>query len=89
LQHGLQLHKELSRLEENLGAAEVELQEDMTSRRVKTKAGIDKAEKHRNRTKAKARGKVEWPYRRSWTFAFSLGKPFVTTALLLPYGEFA
>ena len=33
--------------------------QDMTSRRVKTKAGIDEAEKCRNRTKARVRAKVE------------------------------
>ena len=33
----------------------------MTSRRVKTKAGVDEAEKRRNRTKARVRAKVEWP----------------------------
>ena len=37
--------------------------QDMTSRRVKTKAGVDEAEKRRNRTKAKVRAKVEWPFR--------------------------
>ncbi|HEX3940091.1 MAG TPA: IS5 family transposase [Acidobacteriaceae bacterium] len=37
--------------------------QDMTSRRVKTKAGIDEAEKSRNRTKARVRAKVEWPFR--------------------------
>jgi len=36
---------------------------DMTSRRVKTKAGVDEAEKRRNRTKARVRAKVEWPFR--------------------------
>jgi hypothetical protein len=35
----------------------------MTSRRVKTKAGVDEAEKRRNRTKARVRAKVEWPFR--------------------------
>ena len=35
----------------------------MTSRRVKTKAGVDEAEKARNRTKARVRAKVEWPFR--------------------------
>lgn len=35
----------------------------MTSRRVKTKAGDDEAEKRRNRTKARVRAKVEWPSR--------------------------
>lgn len=39
------------------------LMPDMTSRRVKTKAGIDEAEKRRNRTKARVRAKVEWPFR--------------------------
>jgi transposase, IS5 family len=37
--------------------------QDMTSRRVKTKAGVDEAEKRRNRTKARVRAKVEWPFR--------------------------
>ena len=35
--------------------------QDMTSRRVKTKAGMDQDEKRRNRTKARVRAKVEWP----------------------------
>src|SRR4051794_22106587 len=37
--------------------------QDMTSRRVKTKAGVDEEEKRRNRTKARVRAKVEWPFR--------------------------
>ena len=37
--------------------------QDMTSRRVKTKAGVDQAEKRKNRTKARVRAKVEWPFR--------------------------
>ena len=37
--------------------------QDMTSRRVKTKAGVDEAEKRRNSTKARVRAKVEWPFR--------------------------
>ncbi len=37
--------------------------QDMTSRRVKTKTGVDEAEKRRNRTKARVRAKVEWPFR--------------------------
>jgi IS5 family transposase len=37
--------------------------QDMTSRRVKTKAGVDEVEKRKNRTKAKVRSKVEWPFR--------------------------
>lgn len=37
--------------------------QDMTSRRVKTKAGVDEAEKRKNRTKARVRAKVEWPLR--------------------------
>jgi IS5 family transposase len=37
--------------------------QDMTSRRVKTKAGVDEAEKRRNSTKARVRAKVEWPLR--------------------------
>jgi len=39
------------------------LAQDMTSRRVKTKAGGDEAEKRRNRTKAQVRAKVECPFR--------------------------
>lgn len=37
--------------------------QDMTSRRVKTKAGVDEEQKRKNRTKAKVRSKVEWPFR--------------------------
>ncbi len=37
--------------------------QDMTSHRVKTKAGVDQDEKRRNRTKARVRSKVEWPFR--------------------------
>ena len=37
--------------------------QDMRSRRVKTKAGVDEAEKRRNRTKARVRAKVEWSFR--------------------------
>ena len=37
--------------------------QDMTSRRVKTKAGVDEIEKRKNRTKARVRAKVEWPFR--------------------------
>jgi transposase, IS5 family len=37
--------------------------QDMTSRRVKAKAGVNEAEKRRNRTKARVRTKVEWPFR--------------------------
>jgi len=37
--------------------------QDMTSRRVKSKTGVDEAEKRRNQTKAKVRAKVEWPFR--------------------------
>ncbi len=37
--------------------------QDMTSRRVKTKAGVDEAQKRKNRTKARVRAKVEWPFR--------------------------
>jgi len=37
--------------------------QDMTSRRVKTNGGVDEAEKSRNRTKARVRAKVEWPFR--------------------------
>src|ERR1700738_365805 len=37
--------------------------QDMTSRRVKTKSGVDEMEKRKNRTKARVRAKVEWPFR--------------------------
>jgi transposase, IS5 family len=37
--------------------------QDMTSRRVKTKAGVDEMEKLKNRTKARVRAKVEWSFR--------------------------
>jgi IS5 family transposase len=37
--------------------------QDMTSRRVKSKSGVDEVEKRKNRTKAKVRAKVEWPFR--------------------------
>jgi IS5 family transposase len=37
--------------------------QDMTSRRVKTKAGVDQEQKRKNRTKARVRAKVEWPFR--------------------------
>jgi len=37
--------------------------QDMTSRRVKTKAGVDEQEKRKNHTKARVRAKVEWPFR--------------------------
>ena len=37
--------------------------QDMTSRRVKTKAGVDQDEKRKNRNKARVRSKVEWPFR--------------------------
>jgi hypothetical protein len=37
--------------------------QDMTSRVVKTKAGVDEAGKRKNRTKARVRAKVEWPFR--------------------------
>jgi hypothetical protein len=47
---------------EAIHAAAPEAQ-DMTSRRVKTEAGVDEAEKRKNRTKARVRAKVEWPFR--------------------------
>ena len=37
--------------------------QDMTSQRVKTKAGVDEVEKRKNRVKARVRAKVEWPFR--------------------------
>ena len=35
----------------------------MTGKRVKTKAGVDQEQKLKNRTKARVRAKVEWPFR--------------------------
>ena len=35
----------------------------MTSKRVKTKAGVDDEQKRKNRTLARVRAKVEWPFR--------------------------
>ena len=37
--------------------------QDMTNRRVKTKAGVDEEQKRKNRTKSRVRAKVEWPFR--------------------------
>lgn len=37
--------------------------QDMISKRVKTKAGVDEEQKRKNRTKARVRSKVEWPFR--------------------------
>jgi IS5 family transposase len=37
--------------------------QDMTSRRVKTRQGADEEQKRKNRTKARVRAKVEWPFR--------------------------
>jgi IS5 family transposase len=37
--------------------------QDMTLRRVKTKAGVDEKEKYKNHTKTRVRAKVEWPFR--------------------------
>ena len=37
--------------------------QEMTSRRVKTKAGVDEEEKRKNHTKERVRAKVEWPFR--------------------------
>ena len=37
--------------------------QDMTSRRVKTRSGADEAERRKNRTKARVRARVEWPFR--------------------------
>jgi len=34
--------------------------QDMTNRRVKTKAGLDEEQKRKNRTKSRVRAKVEW-----------------------------
>ena len=37
--------------------------QDMTSRRAKYKCGVDEIERRKNRTKARVRSKVEWPFR--------------------------
>jgi hypothetical protein len=37
--------------------------QDMTSRRAKRKDGVDEVERRKNRTKARVRSKVEWPFR--------------------------
>jgi IS5 family transposase len=37
--------------------------QDMTSRRARYKGGVDEQERRKNRTKAKVRSKVEWPFR--------------------------
>lgn len=37
--------------------------QDMTSRRAKYKGGVDEEERRKNRTKARVRSKVEWPFR--------------------------
>ena len=37
--------------------------QDMTSRRAKYKGGVDEVERRKNRTKARVRSKVEWPFR--------------------------
>jgi IS5 family transposase len=37
--------------------------QDMTSRRAKYKGGVDELERRKNRTKARVRSKVEWPFR--------------------------
>jgi len=47
---------------EAIHAAAPEAQ-DMTSRRAKYKGGVDEVERRKNRTKAKVRSKVEWPFR--------------------------
>jgi IS5 family transposase len=47
---------------EAIHAAAPEAQ-DMTSRRAKYKGGVDEVERRKNRTKARVRSKVEWPFR--------------------------
>jgi transposase, IS5 family len=37
--------------------------QDMTSRRTKRKNSVDEVERRKNRTKARVRSKVEWPFR--------------------------
>jgi IS5 family transposase len=37
--------------------------QDMTSRRAKYKGGVNEVERRKNRTKARVRSKVEWPFR--------------------------
>jgi IS5 family transposase len=51
--------------------------QDITSRRVKTKAGVDEAQKRKNRTKARVKVKVEWPFRvlkRVWIYEGALSR---------------
>jgi IS5 family transposase len=47
---------------ESIHAAAPEAQ-DMTSRRTKRKDSVDEVERRKNRTKARVRSKVEWPFR--------------------------
>ncbi len=47
---------------EAIHAAAPEAQ-DMTSRRTKRKDSVDEVERRKNRTKARVRSKVEWPFR--------------------------
>jgi IS5 family transposase len=37
--------------------------QDLTSRRARCKGGVDEVERRKNRTKARVRSKVEWPFR--------------------------
>jgi transposase, IS5 family len=37
--------------------------QDMTCRRTKYRDGVDEEQKRKNRTKARVRAKVEWPFR--------------------------
>jgi transposase, IS5 family len=46
---------------EAIHAAAPEAQ-DMTSRRTKRKGSVDEVERRKNRTKARVRAKVEWPF---------------------------
>jgi hypothetical protein len=55
----------------------------MTSRRVKTKAGVDGVEKQKKRAKARVRAKDEWPFRalkRVFGFTKVRYRGFVLTA---------
>ena len=46
--------------------------QDMTSRRAKYKGGVDEVQRRKNRSKARVRSKVEWPFRiLKWVFGFT------------------
>ena len=50
--------------------------QDMTSLRAGHEGGVDQQERRKNRTKARARSKVEWPFRiLKRVFGYSLSRP--------------